>query len=137
MVLAARRGLRVEPSRFFALGGGDDRVGSTEELPSLAALRARLNALQAVLADLPRYGLRLLRRVIGPRSRRVARGGARPMAVLGGRFPDLGLVATRVERPPDKVSGVLTVGVPPSRFRAGGRLRLGCCVRETEVECGA
>lgn len=70
-------------------------------------LRGRLNVLRAVLADLPRYGLRLLRRVMGPRSTRAARDGARPSVLLDPRFSVWGLVAARIERPPDKAVGVL------------------------------
>lgn len=72
-----------------------------EDLPSFRALRRRLKALQAVLADLPRYGLRLLRRLLGAgtgsgRGRFVICTRERPCALrLGGDVLD---------RPPDKVS---------------------------------
>ena len=119
-LIAARIGLRIDHDQvsdyFTRIGSeGDDSV-------ALSALRDRLEALRALLEDLPRHGLRLLRRIekrARRSKRRVPRSMPRPDTVSFGVFGAWRLVATRIERPPDKTTASV-VRVTSPRQRAGG-----------------
>jgi len=93
---------------------------------SLSDLRRRLEVLQAMLMDLPRHALRLLRR-IDRRSPSAPRRSPRPDACRSISLHEWRKVENRVERPPDKIErpaksrlSVPSSVSPPSGFRAGG-----------------
>jgi len=122
-VVARRRGLRFASQSFF--GSGEKPVAepalSDELLPSFGALRQRLRALRALLENLPRRGLRLLRRVIGERA---GQGDERAVFYCDPPLHAFRLATDPIERPPDKGSVLRRGGYfPPSRTRAGGVCR--------------
>ncbi len=101
-LMVARTGLNWDQSRFsdacaHAVTADDTGV-------SLADCRARIRALRAVLTDVPRHALRLIRRI----EKRMCDGAGsprilpRPEKRVSGPCRDWRLAATRVERPPDK-----------------------------------
>jgi len=103
-LMATRLGSDVDRRRFFAAPLSD--VTQPETIVSLPDLQARLKALQALLHDLPRHGLRLLRRA-EKRARRTLRPSpatqnAPSSAVSIFTIGAERLPMNRVERPPDK-----------------------------------
>ena len=124
-VLAGRRGMHFRPAALFTSSGtlfpNGDR--SEAELPSLSELTVRLKALRAVLFDVPRFAMRLLKRVVA-QSVKTMRGGGLP------RYPAAyeGVCAHRFvpepnERPPDKVSGAFILQSPPDSPRRSSAAR--------------
>lgn len=135
--IAARNGFDGDYSRFSV--AFIPAFPACETDVSLCDIRQRLRAVQAVLMDVPRHALRLLRR-IEKRMRRAAgadRPVPRPDAGLSASLRDWRLAENRIERPPDQierqvdqacprcralhlppVSGreAQTVGHPPDRF---------------------
>lgn len=118
--IAVCMGLDVDRSRFSMPLSPE--FSACEADTSLFDIRQRLCALQAVLMNLPRHALRLLRRI-----EQAARRGAcadrvlpRPGADLSvSRHPER-LAVNRIERPPDIGEHALLCLFPPSGFRAGG-----------------
>jgi len=72
---------------------------------SVADCRARLRALKAVLTDLPRHALRLLRRITNQSQREVSADQPlpRPGEWLIERLQNWRLARIRIERPPDQI----------------------------------
>ena len=108
-LLAGRRGLRVSLASLFETAGNrsGDAALTDDDLPSPAALRGRLKALHAVLSDLPKYGLRLLQRVVGKSSESAEpRGFDQDDGLHRGLFA-WRLAADPIERPPDKTAVLL------------------------------
>ena len=101
--MAARTGDTADRSRFSVSVAPE--FASCERDFSLWDARGRLKVLQAVLTDLPRYALRLLRRIEKQRAR--GAGASRSVPRPGAHFSALlcdGLLArNRIERPPDKI----------------------------------
>lgn len=104
-LLAARSGGRVDSAclRDFRLRD----TGKDEPDLALATLRKRLDALRALLEDLPRSGARLLRRAEKRARRLLGTERERPAlpspATLDGAALCIWRLATlRIERPPDK-----------------------------------
>jgi len=88
---------------------------------SLMECRRRLKLLRAMLMDLPRYALRLLRR-IAKRDRRGRGGDQVPPRAGQMRSAFLSrwqLAANRIERPPDNAAPASPVVLLPSEIRAG------------------
>ena len=118
-ILAVQAGVRDRNTLFAAAREHLHNLASSpeEDLPSFRALRRRLRELQAVLANLPRYALRLLRRLLGAgtgsgRGRFVVCTEMRPRALrLGGDVLD---------RPPDKGSFDVTRRFSSPGFPVGG-----------------
>ena len=76
----------------------------TPEAVSRADCRSRLMALQAVLRDLPRHALRLLRRIKKQSHEACAdRARPRPDAPLSTSLHNWHLAESFIERPPDKI----------------------------------
>ena len=120
--VARRSGLSVDFTR--SLQAVDvtmtDALFSHEDLPTLSMLRRRLRVLRAVLENLPRHSLRLLRRMIGKNSDHKSHAD-NPLRSRGGSRCAWRLVLRRVERPPDKaVLPALPRLIPPLRTRTGG-----------------
>ena len=101
-VLAAQAGVCAQAALLDAARKDMRNALRSSEttLPSFHALRLRLKALQAVLRDLPRHGLRLLRRLLGA-GRASERGHFVPSRE--DRTGALRLGGDVIERPPDKV----------------------------------
>lgn len=126
-LIAARIGLRIDHDRVadYFTQNGSEGGGSV----SLSTLRDRLEALRALLEDLPRHGLRLLSRIkkrARRSQRRVPPSMPRADTVSFGLFGAWRLVATRIERPPDKRTASV-VRVTSPRQRAGGEGGWGSC----------
>ncbi len=68
-----------------------------DDVPSTLAILRRMRALRALLKDLPRRGLRLLRTARRPRTAR-----CQSSVVVIPELHDWALAARRIERPPDK-----------------------------------
>ena len=101
--MMAGRGVAFDCSSFTeSLSRASDEP---EAHPSFADCRARLRALQAVLTDLPRHALRLVRRIEKQNRRAVCadRPLSRPDALLSAFLCTWRLAENRTERPPDKV----------------------------------
>ena len=112
-VIAARGGLAVDRGLLSAALAPEWSAEKPET--SLAECQRRLQALRAVLLDVPRHALRLLRR-IEKHMRRALRAarlspcpGLCPSASLSGWR--LGVI--RIERPPDKASPASLIFSPP------------------------
>ena len=119
-LIAAQTKSDVDRARLFDAPALADfeREGSPSDL------RTRLAALRAVLDDLPRYGLRLLRRV-EKHARRITRTVEPTPCPDVGRsrvLSDWRLVENRVERPPDKQMFAMPFSTS-LRQRAGGEGR--------------
>jgi len=103
-VLAVRAGVFERPSQFYAamgdLGGPD--FSSCEAGSYFAPLERRLKILRAMLADLPRYAVRLLRRVLSAGESRTRARGASFAVGFEVRLSGLRLAAEPIEKPPDK-----------------------------------
>ena len=97
-ILAYQRGVNFEPAQcLHAVGPASD-----EKMPTLAALRRRISALRAVLNNLPRHGMRLLRRMRGIC---VEGSGKTRLGFIWDVCDGLGawrMGADPIERPPDK-----------------------------------
>ena len=119
-IIAAHNGRRLDQRM---VSDALSRVIIPDELDaSLPDCQRRLKSLRAMLMDLPRHALCLLRRL-----EKRARRGARACRVSP--CPELTLTAplcawqlaeVRIERPPDKSNPVWHVTQPPPGFRAGG-----------------
>ncbi len=123
VVLACRSDVPLAPRALFpALGVPRDHVfPSVDAVYSLPMLQRRLKVLRALLSDLPRHGLRLLRRALAKRLKPANRSGS------GGAFRAYramaawGLVADPIERPPDRGLAFLMPSIDPSLPKSGGR----------------
>jgi len=115
--IAALRGGTVEMSRFSVPFAPEFPLCETQT--TVRDLRLRLRALQAVLTNLPRHALRLMRR-IGKRRRSGAQVSPRPSTLFSGTLFDWRLAGIRIERPPDSILCTSFPILPPSGFRAGG-----------------
>ena len=101
-LIVARRGMNWDRSRF---SDPRARIFVADQIDvSLADCRARLKALRAVLMNLPRHALRLVRRI-----EQQIRGAAAPNWPLRSAVRrrsvslcDWRLATRRIERPPDK-----------------------------------
>ena len=116
--MAARLGKNVDRSCFFM--SAKPEFSACEADASVLDMRQRLCALRAVLTDLPRHALRLLRRIEKASQGEVSADRRLPR-------PDTGLsrhtgrrAAYRIERPPDPSRNAFLCPLPPSGFRAGG-----------------
>ena len=125
--MAARNGFAVDRGEF-GLSATPEFAACETDL-SLCDVRGRLDALRAVLMDLPRHALRLLRRIEKRMRRTVYASQAmpRPDTRLPETLRDWRLAGLRIERPPDRESTVSSISrdtmaflSPPSGFRAGG-----------------
>ena len=100
--MMAGSGRNVDQSRFLEASAPTSAVDESEV--SISALRKRLNALRAVLMDLPRYAARLIHRIY-KELRRTDRT-CRDLPCPDLRRPtwpcDGDICASRIERPPDK-----------------------------------
>ena len=117
-LIAAQRGCDLDVSRF-----SETLVQSyapPETASGVAEIRVRLRALRAVLMNVPRYALRLLRRI----EKQVSGSGSRPSPRFDPcRSSDLCArrrAAIRIERPPDKGLFASLLISPLPGFRAGG-----------------
>ena len=119
-LMVARNGMNWDRSRFSEPLA---RVFLAEETDvSLSECRARLRALRALLLNLPRHALRLIRR-IERQMRRAAQTKQTSPCPAGHPFAWLcewHLAAIRIERPPDKIRAAFPLISPPPDCRAGG-----------------
>jgi len=117
-VIADGRGLAFDGMHFLQ-SAAEPKQDSGEALPTLAALRRRLNALRAVLKNLRRHGLRLLRRVNGTRAG--CGDDVKPLPRRRGPLRVWPSLTDPIDRPPDKAFRfILTAFFPSSRMRAEG-----------------
>jgi len=117
-LIAGRRGLALDCSLMVALSGADLVPEDTDV--SWAACQRRLKVLRAVLSNLPRQALRLLRRIAKHARRKVRSHSQRfdpchSISLRGGRR-----VAIRIERPPDKRCFSSLSILPLPECRVGG-----------------
>ena len=129
----AARYLVIAQARMMAVQRGFDwdvrlfadsqasAAASSSAPPSVAACRARLWALRAVLMNLPRYAERLLRRIQAHLRGRNPVPSLRFAPILSTALCASRRAALRIERPPDKSGFVATFFSPPSRMRVGRR----------------
>jgi len=94
-----------------------------ETAVSLSACRHRLNALRALLLDLPRHALPHLRRIAKQMRRREEHGRNPAQMPLSASPDDWRLVPLRVERPPDKRRFTTPIFTSP-RLPGGSRWQL-------------
>ena len=131
---AAARCLVIAQARLIAerMGSGIDRslfsmpaihdFSDSDTDVSLSDLHRRLCALRALLSNLPRHALRLLRRI-----EKRKQGGALTDRRLPRFDPSISAAlhparraGNRIERPPDPCGNARLCPSPPSGFRAGG-----------------
>lgn len=119
-LIAARTGVIVDRDLLINLGLRE-RPGHAEARCT-AELSRRLIALRALLMDVPRRGLCLLRRATGQAV--LLSGGARrcadPSIHRAGACGAWRLGRARIERPPDKPCPFSSASTSP-RYRAGGK----------------
>jgi hypothetical protein len=117
-LLAVRHDSRLEQEDLLDYGLRTGGFRQRDE--SLGALRERLDALRAVLEDLPRYGLRLLRRA-EKQVRRLSRAKRQSTPHPDSRDAETlcaqKISGSRIERPPDKSAPKVLNFLPPSGFR--------------------
>jgi len=100
-IIMARRGFGWDGNRFSVPLPCEFEVPAAEM--SVADCLARLRALRAVLKDLPRHALRLIRRIEKQLRRvRADRPKPHPDARFSAPLHALRLPESRIERPPDK-----------------------------------
>ena len=113
----SREGLDVDRHRFAASVGPEICLDVSGL--SLAECRARLRAFRAVLRNLPRHALRLLRRSNASLARAsdLFRHVTPPRSTLSSSLDDWRLIGVRVERPPDKRPSAPAFMSPPPVLR--------------------
>ena len=119
--MAARHGNSVDWSQFSKSLSHVFDAPETEV--SVSDCRARLRALRAVLMDLPRHALRLLRRIEDQMRGAAGAGPHLPRADerRSARIQGWRLAGNRIERPPDQTE-LLSASpsfLSPSGFRTG------------------
>jgi len=99
--ILAARGVAPDFSHLLADLPLADAASDAEV--SVAECRVRLRALRAVLSDLPRHALRLLRRIERPAAGAVigVQDKPRPMKRRADSLRILRIAKNRIERPPD------------------------------------
>jgi len=98
--MMAQRGIALDVNRL--LNGLPVAFDASNIEPSVGDCRARLRALQAVLTDLPRHAVRLLRRIEKQhRDACAIRNIPHPDAPVSVSLPTWRLAGERIERPPD------------------------------------